>query len=100
MQQRPEQAIQISGLRKTYAARVSGVDLDDDPIGVRRRIGVVPQELNLDPFFTPRETMELQAGLYGVPRARRRTMEILDAVGLADQADAYSRSPSGGMRRR
>jgi ABC-2 type transport system ATP-binding protein len=81
-------------------ARVWGVDLDGDPIGVRRRIGVVPQELNLDPFFTPRETMEQQAGLYGVPRSRRRTMEILDAVGLADKADAYARSLSGGMRRR
>ncbi len=81
-------------------ARVWGVDLDADPIGVRRRIGVVPQELNLDPFFTPREALEQQAGLYGVPRARRRTMEILDAVGLADKADAYARSLSGGMRRR
>jgi ABC-2 type transport system ATP-binding protein len=81
-------------------AKVFGVDLDEDPIGLRRRIGVVPQELNLDPFFTPRETMEMQAGLYGVPRSRRRTMEILDAVGLADKADAYARSLSGGMRRR
>lgn len=81
-------------------AKVWGVDLDRDPIGVRRRIGVVPQELNLDPFFTPRETLELQAGLYGVPRARRRTMELLEAVGLADKADAYARSLSGGMRRR
>jgi ABC-2 type transport system ATP-binding protein len=92
----------LAGLvRKTAGtARVFGVDLDDDPIGLRRRIGVVPQELNLDPFFTPREAMEMQAGLYGVPRARRRTMEILDAVGLADKADAYARSLSGGMRRR
>ncbi len=81
-------------------ARVWDIDLDADPIGLRRCIGVVPQELNLDPFFTPRETMEQQAGLYGVPRARRRTMEILDAVGLADKADAYARSLSGGMRRR
>jgi ABC-2 type transport system ATP-binding protein len=92
----------LAGLvRKTAGtARVFGVDLDEDPIGLRRRIGVVPQELNLDPFFTPRETMEMQAGLYGVPRGRRRTMEILDAVGLADKADAYARSLSGGMRRR
>lgn len=81
-------------------ASVWGIDLDRDPIGLRQRIGVVPQELNLDPFFTPREAMEMQAGLYGVPRARRRTMEILDAVGLADKADAYARSLSGGMRRR
>jgi ABC-2 type transport system ATP-binding protein len=92
----------LAGLVQKTAgtAKVFGVDLDEDPIGLRRRIGVVPQELNLDPFFTPRETMEMQAGLYGVPRGRRRTMEILDAVGLADKADAYARSLSGGMRRR
>jgi ABC-2 type transport system ATP-binding protein len=63
-------------------------------------IGVVPQELNLDPFFTPREALEVQAGLYGVPKPERRTMEILEAVGLADKADAYARTLSGGMRRR
>jgi ABC-2 type transport system ATP-binding protein len=92
----------LAGLvRKTAGrAKVFGVDLDEDPIGLRRRIGVVPQELNLDPFFTPRETMEMQAGLYGVPRSRRRTMEILESVGLADKADSYARSLSGGMRRR
>jgi ABC-2 type transport system ATP-binding protein len=87
-------------LKTGGTARVWGVDLDADPIGVRRRIGVVPQELNLDPFFTPRETLDLQAGLYGLPRTRRRTMELLEAVGLAEQADAYARSLSGGMRRR
>lgn len=92
----------LAGLVSKTAGRATvwGIDLDDDPIALRRHIGVVPQELNLDPFFTPRETMEMQAGLYGVPRARRRTMEILDAVGLADKADAYARSLSGGMRRR
>ncbi len=92
----------LAGLvRKTAGtARVWDVDLDADPIGLRRQIGVVPQELNLDPFFTPREVVEQQAGLFGVPRSRRRTMEILDAVGLADKADAYARSLSGGMRRR
>ena len=67
---------------------------------MRRAIGVVPQELNLDAFFTPRETLELQAGLYGVPRGQRRTDTILAAVGLTDKADAYARSLSGGMRRR
>ena len=66
----------------------------------RRAIGVVPQELNLDPFFTPRELLELQAGLYGVPKRKRRTDEILQAVGLTRQAEAYARSLSGGMRRR
>lgn len=92
----------LAGLVQKSAGRASvwGVDLDQDPIGLRQRIGVVPQELNLDPFFTPREAMEMQAGLYGVPKSRRRTMEILDAVGLADKADAYARSLSGGMRRR
>jgi ABC-2 type transport system ATP-binding protein len=92
----------LAGLVAKTAGRAAvwGIDLDADPIALRRRIGVVPQELNLDPFFTPREAMEMQAGLYGVPRARRRTMDILDAVGLADKADAYARSLSGGMRRR
>lgn len=92
----------LAGLVQKTAGKASvwGVDLDADPIGLRQRIGVVPQELNLDPFFTPREAMEMQAGLWGVPKARRRTMEILDAVGLADKADAYARSLSGGMRRR
>ena len=60
----------------------------------------MPQELSIDPFFTPGEIMDIQAGLYGVPRKQRRTMEILEALGLADKADAYSRTLSGGMRRR
>lgn len=81
-------------------AQVWGIDLDADPIGLRRKIGIVPQELNLDPFFTPREAMELQAGLWGVAPRARRTMEILESVGLADRANAYARSLSGGMRRR
>lgn len=92
----------LAGLvRKTAGeVRVFGIDLDAHPRRVRRAIGIVPQELNLDPFFTPRETLELQAGLYGVPKSERRTDEILEAVGLADYADAYARSLSGGMRRR
>ncbi len=61
---------------------------------------MVPQELNIDPFFTPREVLEVQAGLYGVPKKERRTHEILSAVGLADKANAYARTLSGGMRRR
>jgi ABC-2 type transport system ATP-binding protein len=84
------------------AGRVAiwGIDLDRDPRGAASAIGVVPQELNIDPFFTPRELLELQAGLYGVPKAERRTQEILAAVGLADKAGAYARTLSGGMRRR
>ena len=81
-------------------ARVWGIDIDRDPRQARAAIGVVPQELNIDAFFTPRELMELQAGLYGVPRAERRTEQILAMLGLADKADAYARTLSGGMRRR
>jgi len=81
-------------------ARIWNFDIDVNPRRARRSIGVVPQELNLDAFFTPRETLDIQAGLYGVPRSDRRVMDVLDAVGLADKADAYARSLSGGMRRR
>ena len=81
-------------------ARIWDFDIDVNPRRARRSIGVVPQELNLDAFFSPRETLDIQAGLYGVPKKERRVMEVLDAVGLADKADAYARSLSGGMRRR
>jgi ABC-2 type transport system ATP-binding protein len=80
--------------------QVWGFDLDKRPRDVASAIGVVPQELNIDPFFTPRELLDLQAGLYGVPKAERRTDEILAAVGLSDRADSYARTLSGGMRRR
>jgi len=81
-------------------ASVWGIDIDADPRHARAAIGVVPQELNIDAFFTPREMLEMQAGMYGVPRAERRTAEILELLGLADKADAYARTLSGGMRRR
>lgn len=81
-------------------AEIWSYDIDSDMRAARRSIGVVPQELNIDAFFTPREMLELQAGLYGLPKAARRTDEVLAAVGLADKADAYARSLSGGMRRR
>ena len=61
---------------------------------------MVPQELNIDPFFTPADLLDLQAGMYGVPKAERRTAEILEALGLTDKAQAYARTLSGGMRRR
>jgi len=147
----PENAIEIRGLRKTYAARggqppkqalkdvdltvprgsffallgpngagkstlinimaglvmktagsvkIWDADLDAAERQARLAIGIVPQELNLDPFFTPRELLEVQAGLYGVPKSERRTEEILRTVGLLDKADAYARTLSGGMRRR
>lgn len=147
----PENAVEVSGLRKTYAATktqgpkeaLKGVSLTvprgsffgllgpngagkstiinilaglviksagtatvwrydtiDQMRQARSSIGIVPQELNLDPFFTPREVLETQAGLYGVPKSHRRTDEILAGMRLTDVADAYARSLSGGMRRR
>ena len=87
-------------LKSSGHAEVWGIDIDKDPRRARGAIGVVPQELNLDAFFTPRQLLDLQAGLYGVPKAERRTAEILEAVGLTPQADAYARALSGGMRRR
>jgi ABC-2 type transport system ATP-binding protein len=81
-------------------ALIWGIDIDRDPRQARGAIGVVPQELNIDAFFTPRELMDLQAGLYGVPPKERRTEQILAMLGLADKADAYARTLSGGMRRR
>ncbi len=87
-------------LKTSGRVRIWGFDQDVNPRQSRAAIGVMPQELNLDPFFTPRGALDVQAGLYGVPRAQRRTDEILALIGLADKADAYARSLSGGMRRR
>lgn len=87
-------------IKTSGAASVWGFDIDVNPRQARASIGVVPQELNIDPFFTPAEVLEMQAGLYGVPKRERRTMEILKAMGLDDKADAYARTLSGGMRRR
>jgi ABC-2 type transport system ATP-binding protein len=87
-------------LKSSGQVKVWDFDLDRSPRDVASAIGVVPQELNIDPFFTPRELLNLQAGLYGVPRAERRTAEILEALGLADKSEAYARTLSGGMRRR
>ena len=75
-------------------------DIDHRPRDARACIGVVAQEIAADVFFTPRESLEVQAGLYGVPGRERRTMELLSAVGLGDQAEAYVRQLSGGMKRR
>jgi len=79
---------------------VWGFDLDLNPRQVRASIGIVPQETNLDAFFSPRNLLELQAGLYGVPKKNRITDVILKMVALEKQADSYSRSLSGGMKRR
>jgi len=82
------------------SAAIWGFDIDEHPRNAKRSIGVVPQEILFDPFFTPREALEIQAGLYGIPKADRRTMELLRAMRLEDKADAYARTLSGGMKRR
>jgi ABC-2 type transport system ATP-binding protein len=87
-------------IKTSGEARIWDHDIERDMRLARLSIGVVPQELNIDPYFTPRELLEVQAGFYGVKKSERRTAEVLDAVGLADKADAYARSLSGGMRRR
>ncbi len=79
---------------------VWGFDLDTNPRQVRASIGIVPQEVNIDPFFSPKNLLELQAGLYGVKKKDRITDTILELVSLEKQANSYSRSLSGGMKRR
>lgn len=92
----------LAGLVTKTAGNVKiwGFDQDINPRQSRAAIGIMPQEPNLDPFFTPRGSLDVQAGLYGVPRHQRRTDALLDLIGLSDKAEAYARSLSGGMRRR
>ncbi len=92
----------LAGLvvKSSGSVTIWGFDQDANPRQSRASIGVMPQELNLDPFFTPRGALEVQAGLYGVPKAQRRSDEILEMIGLTDKAEAYARTLSGGMRRR
>ena len=92
----------LAGLVKKTggSASIWGFDIDVNPRNSKASIGIVPQEIMFDPFFTPKEALELQAGLYGVPAAKRKTMELLRAVRLEDKADAYARTLSGGMKRR
>lgn len=87
-------------IKSSGEVKVWDYDIEKEMRQARSSIGIVPQELNIDPFFTPREVLETQAGLYGVPKSERRTDEILSAVHLTDKADSYARSLSGGMRRR
>jgi len=87
-------------LKTEGRVKIWGFDQDENPRQSRVAIGVMPQELNIDPYFTPREAIEVQGGLYGVPKSERRTDEILALIGLTDKADAYARTLSGGMRRR
>jgi len=87
-------------IKNSGNVNVWGYDLDDNPRQVRSSIGIVPQEVNLDAFFSPRKLLELQAGLYGIPKKDRITDTILKLVSLEKQADSYARSLSGGMKRR
>jgi ABC-2 type transport system ATP-binding protein len=92
----------LAGLCKKTSGTVKiwGRDIDERPRDARAAIGVVPQEIAADPFFTPRESLEVAAGMYAVAPKERRTMELLTALGLADKANAYVRQLSGGMKRR
>ena len=92
----------ISGLSNKTSGKVlvCGVDLDFDPKTIKGNIGVVPQEINIDPFFSPLEIMNIQSGMYGVKKKDNKNLEILKKLDLYDKAHAYSRSLSGGMKRR
>src|SRR3954452_5237566 len=92
----------LAGLVVKTGGKVTiwGFDIDKHPRNSKRSIGVVPQEIIFDPFFTPRETLEIQAGLYGIAAADRQSDGLLAAMHLTDKAHAYSRTLSGGMKRR
>ena len=92
----------LSGIVNKSAGTVTiwGRDIDKQPRDAAAALGVVPQEIVADVFFTPREALEVQAGFYGVPKNERRSDELLAALGLSDKANAYVRALSGGMKRR
>lgn len=92
----------MSGMVQKSGGSVNiwGFNIDEHPRNAKRAIGIVPQEILFDPFFTPAETLEIIAGFYGVSKKQRRTMELLRAVHLEDKAHAYARTLSGGMKRR
>ena len=92
----------LAGLvvKSSGRAEIWGFDIEEHPRNAKRSIGIVPQEILFDPFFTPREALEIQAGLYGVPKSERITDALLAAVHLTDKANAYARTLSGGMKRR
>ena len=92
----------LAGLvnKTTGSAAIWGFDIDAHPRNAKASIGIVNQEIMFDPFFTPIETLDIQAGLYGVPKAKRRSLDLLRAVHLEDKATAYARTLSGGMKRR
>lgn len=80
--------------------KIWDLDIDKNPRNAKSAIGIVPQEINFDPFFTPKQLLDIQGGLYGVPKSERRTKELLAMVELTDKQDSYSRALSGGMKRR
>ena len=92
----------LAGLVNKTSGRVEiwGFDIDRDRRNASRAIGIVPQEIVFDPFFSPFEVLENQGGFYGIPKAARRSEELLAAVHLADKRNAYARALSGGMKRR
>jgi len=92
----------LAGLvnKTSGSASIWGFDIDEHPRNAKASIGIVNQEILFDPFFTPLETLEIQAGLYGIPKKARRSLALLQAVHLADKANAYARTLSGGMKRR
>lgn len=92
----------LAGLtnKSSGVIKVCGIDLDENPKTVRGSIGVVPQEINIDPFFTPIEILNLQAGFYGLRKKEMKNNQILQDINLFEKAQAYSRSLSGGMKRR
>ena len=87
-------------MKTSGSVEIWGFDIDREPRSAKASIGIVPQEIVFDPFFTPIEVLDIQAGLYGVPKAARRSLELLQSVHLADKANAYARTLSGGMKRR
>jgi len=92
----------VCGMVKKTAGKVRlfGIDIDDDPVGPRYRVGLVPQEINFDPFFTPTECLEIQQGYYGQKPDPERIREVLEAMQLTSKANVVTRALSGGMRRR
>lgn len=87
-------------MKTSGSVQIWDEDIDQRPRNARSAIGIVPQEINFDPFFTPAEILDIQGGLYGVPKSERRTEELLEMVELSDKADSHARSLSGGMKRR
>ena len=92
----------LAGLvnKSSGTVKIAGINIDENPQAAKFKIGIVPQELIIDPFFNVRETLEIYAGYFGVRKANRRTDEIIEALGLKDKANSVPRSLSGGMRRR